>query len=491
MDATWTNAYTPTMDDGPEISEVVLSFVPASEAIDELAAAANFWWKIDAHKRIHFRDRKTYEAPWPLTPSDIREETLRMESSNPEYRNVQFIRGFRARTDEQEDRFRGNGEIQSFPLAYAVAKPPTVEVSIGGGAATQQTIGIRGIDEDRDWYYRLGEKDITQERTEDALTADDRLIVTYIGEYPSVTMQEDTDKIADRFGMEGFGTGRVETAATVADLESVDAAQTYARQKIEKWGEINTVVEYETFREGLEAGMIQMVTIPQYGIDGEEFLIEKVAITERNGMPRFSVRAIRGPVHGSWTKYFQRYFARRPMRAIRIGAGAEDILVLPISISKDWTEEERPNIFTLKTPTPPEMSWGDNFGTAETWNDYGTDRWVEADETEYLLPAALEPHIYPQFALDQRIRFCSLMHADVEVYRKKLTQAIGMHTDEIETVTYIDATEFTGPVDEIAWIGGLRATPAEGTGVEIDRQEYAATKTEIEAWQIERTDRRW
>src|SRR5690606_35609516 len=82
-----------TIHDGPDISEFIANYRPATEVINRLAEVAGFVWFIDEEKRLHFVERGRFEAPFTLTQDDMRQRSPQVEHSAPEYRNRQYMMG--------------------------------------------------------------------------------------------------------------------------------------------------------------------------------------------------------------------------------------------------------------------------------------------------------------------------------------------------------------------------------------------------------------
>ena len=154
---------TESIQDGPTIVEAVFNYVPVSRALESLAEKAGSWWMIDETKTLHFVERATYAAPWAATASDMIRGSIRLEHSSPLYRNRQYIRGGRDLTDPQTETKVGDGESRSFIVAYPIAKVPSVEVSLNGGPWVEQTVGIRGLEEGKDWYWNKGDNTVSQD----------------------------------------------------------------------------------------------------------------------------------------------------------------------------------------------------------------------------------------------------------------------------------------------------------------------------------------
>lgn len=75
-----------------------------------------------------------------------------------------------------------------------------------------------------------------------------------------------------------------------------------------------------------------------------------------------------------------------------------------------------------------------------------------------------------------------------EVFRKAVTKQEALGTGQLRTVVYIAPYEANQQIEEIGIFAGPDATEAANSGVMIARVLYSRLKTNLESWQIERTD---
>jgi len=205
------------IQDGPSVAEAVFNYVPLTRALDALAVQAGFAWWIGPDKRLHFVDRATYSAPWPLEPGR-KFGNLRINAGRQGYRNRQYVRAGKDLTDPQTESFKGDGARRTFTTGYPIAQVPTVKVN-----AITKTVGIKGIDTGKDWYWNKGDPVITQDEGATPLTASDTLEVTYRGWYDVVVLVTDEAEITLRQALEG-GTGWYEVTDDEPYLSSATAA---------------------------------------------------------------------------------------------------------------------------------------------------------------------------------------------------------------------------------------------------------------------------
>ncbi len=110
---------------GPVVTQQVSSYIPCSQAIDELATLAGFtWWIFDS--RLYFQSYLSTAAPWGLTgadllwiPSPVRDDAA------PLYRNRQWVKGFKDVSALATETQHGDNIAKAFVLGFPVAMQPT------------------------------------------------------------------------------------------------------------------------------------------------------------------------------------------------------------------------------------------------------------------------------------------------------------------------------------------------------------------------------
>jgi hypothetical protein len=289
-----------TVQDGPTVSRAVFPYISVSKALDDLAEQAGFSWWISADKKLNFVSRDTFRAPWNVTDtSPIR--AVKVRTNKDQYRNRQYIRAGRDVTDPQQESFAGDGKRQTFVVGFGIAKVPTVTLN---GVA--QTVGIRGLDQGKQWYWSKSEKEITQEQSGIAITSADTLVVDYRGYFPILVVADSGSAISERKSVEG-GTGIYESIDDQASIDSATAALDIANGKLRKYARLSKELTFETDKAGLKAGQIINVTQSIHNINTAEFLVDKVSISEYkpDGSLRYQVHAVDGEALGGWTNFFK------------------------------------------------------------------------------------------------------------------------------------------------------------------------------------------
>lgn len=474
----WSDMTSPTIDTGATLEKFQANYVPASQVLDSLAEQSNYWWKLDKNKDLYFLPREVNTIDKQISRSDVRGKP-KVKSGNPTYRNVQYIKGGTGITDEQIETEKGDGEKRSFSVGYDLADKPKVEVDRGSGFV-EETVETKTTSSSSQWFWQLNDNTITQNRDETVLTATDRVRITYIGQFPSITVSQDNDAVAAQQSLELDTTGRVE-AIENANITGKDDALQLANAKLAKYAQNSTTLSFQTQYPSFEAGQLATVDNIDSDINGEQLLITKVNLHDENGVLFWDVEAVKGPRHKTWEEFFKE-LVRQSELIIKEGLSGDEVLVIPYEYSKTWTTNDEPNIFRRIFPELG-PTFEERFDTSLTWNDYDTEEWSASGFT--LFPSTTT---FPSFDFDDRVLYVEFERAGTTVFRKKYANRSPVTEDTIKSEFYIGPEEFTGTIDDIVWYSGYYATNEYVTGVEIDRVAFNDSKNELEAYQISRTD---
>lgn len=285
---------------GPVISKAVFNYRTAAECFDELAELTGFSWKIDYARDLRFFARETSLSPFALTDVSNNFFSMRVERTRDQYRNRQFVRAGQDMTSPRTENFRGDDQIRTFVLAFPVAAVPTVTVN---GAA--RTIGIRGVETGRDFYWNRESHEITHDLALAALATTDVLAVTYRGLFPIILAAQNDAEISARVVVEG-GTGFYDAIKDAPDIDTQAFATEKAQGLLRKYGRIPQVVEFETDAPGLAAGHLLSITVSPHGLNSQ-FLVDSVQGWDVGGRNlRHRVKALSGEHLGGWVEFFRR-----------------------------------------------------------------------------------------------------------------------------------------------------------------------------------------
>ena len=121
-----------------------------------------------------------------------------------------------------------------------------------------------------------------------------------------------------------------------AGLDSTTALIEAANAQLEAYGLVGQELRFTTRRAGLESGQLLTITLDAYGVNGE-FLISEVQVRDRSARwLQWTVRAISGPITGSWAKFFREGLATPGQDILENISEAQDLLLLGDGGDEDW-----------------------------------------------------------------------------------------------------------------------------------------------------------
>jgi len=296
-----------TIESGSSISEITYNGQKASEALNELAKRDGFIWYIDSDKKLNYMAQTSYTAPWNVTAEQGSYITLSGSGSVDNYANTIYQRGpVNGISDLRTESQVGDGVRREFKLTYDAHSD--VSVTVNGVAAT---LGIKGVDSGKDFYWNQGDDIIYQDEGGTLLTSGDTLAVTYRGQVSMFVKIEDKEEIAARAAAEstsGIYEALFEDSSAIYLDLNVSAAETHLRQM--PFDRVD--LSYQTDKGGLRAGMLQHITHINRGID-DDFLITSISASEMTDYTdteelslRYTVQCVNGERADDWIEYWRR-----------------------------------------------------------------------------------------------------------------------------------------------------------------------------------------
>ena len=291
-----------TISTGAVIDKITFNYKSVGECLDELAELSGFAWCIDKDKALCFQARDESDAPFDITASNKPYLNIEIQRSRAKYRNTQYVRAGYDLTNSRVETQKGDGAKRAFLLEYEVGSAPTIRVSTGGGFSSK-TVGLLGVDTGDQYYYSIGSNTIVQDTGETVLATSHTLEVTYQGRFPIVVKAQDFDEIDARTAIES-GSGVYESVVDDQSIDQEEDAIAKANGLIDRFTLPERIV-YQTDTAGMEAGMLQTITLTEFDVDGE-YLIEQVAASDRgDGELRYTVIALSGQAIGGWAYFFK------------------------------------------------------------------------------------------------------------------------------------------------------------------------------------------
>jgi hypothetical protein len=312
-----------TIQDGPTISKAVFNYEDGNTSLNYIADLIGYYWEIDKDKKLNFFDKSTYIAPFNITYSSNNYKDLKSEEDSSQYRNRQYTRGGTALSTTQTRTFKGDRETQTWAVDLPIAEVPTISVN-----STFKTVGIRGVETGKDFYWQKNDKSISQDSTGTKLTDTDVLTIEFKGYYPVIVVADNASEIESRKSIEG-GSGIYENVTEEKNLDNQDAALQYTDGLLEKYGFIPKVVNFNTTEDGLKAGQLINIEHTKQNISGS-FLIEKVTSRADGSLMLYSIKCLDGNNIGGWENFFKRLVKKQEKLTIR-----ENEIVLKLLTFKD------------------------------------------------------------------------------------------------------------------------------------------------------------
>lgn len=463
---------------GATIRELTFNYVTASAALQELAERNGYWWAIQPDRTLDFLppgtdpvDPRNWDSTlisfdsvtvrWDdtLGQQRIRDvalaDSISIRRANDSYRNTQWIRGGRARTDLQTETQVGDGTRQTFTVGYPIAEQPIIEVDTGSGFVAQD-VGVAGFDSGKDWYFSFNSLAVVQDPLGTPLSATDRIRVTYTGLFDVLARVDDVTQIATTRAFEG-GSGIVEVVEDNKRITTRDGALELGAELLAYYANSAFTIRYATSVIQFQVGQTVRITYPEGNIPTATTLLAECEYFSLGGELRQVLTFVSGPVEGTWEDYFRKLTTRLDKAAERAG-GEIQVVTTVQNFSKTWTPTELPNIFLETLP--------------------GSGLFPDSD-------------VVPSFVPEQRVRFLAWFDGPDEVARKPITLQTGANTNEIVTTTLLGVNDAVGTFTDLGWFGGATASDIVGTGVLVDKQAFAFTKTNIEQILVVKTDTKW
>lgn len=303
------------ISDGFTLSRVLANYKPVGETLNYLRDVTALTWNIDYKKQMRFHDLDAMPAPIALDDDGDTFTTVRVKKHRDQYRNVEYLRGGLYRSDSRTETFSGDDETQTFLTAYPLDAVPTITLNTGGGP-TAQTVGIKGVDTGKDWYWNRGEDTIVQEDGDTPISNTDVLSVTYYGLSPLLANSRLEDEILARAALDGT-SGIVEHMTEDASIDDQDMAVERATGLLRRYGQSATQIEFETNSSvsaacvTLAAGQVIPVSLTAHSLS-DQFYIESVNKTYRSEDDVMVVTgtAVQAEGIGSWVEFFRKLYER-------------------------------------------------------------------------------------------------------------------------------------------------------------------------------------
>jgi hypothetical protein len=285
------------VEDGPLIEFLLVDYWRASDVFRKVQELTGMITWIDARRVCHFHQRTHMVAPLEVSIASRKVANLRVTRSRERYRNIQIIRGGHDLTDLLTERFVGDGVQRTWNVAFPIGAVPTVTVN-----DVEQTVGIRGVENGKDWFWSKDETAISQDDGAPPLEAGDELAVTYRGLFKVIVVVQDDAEVAARQALQG-GSGRYERVADEPNIDSAAVVAETAIAYLQRDGRVPNILMFDTLDE-VRAGVLVPVHLPEHGMV-DQFLVTAVSARYLAGDQfLYTITVTDGGHLGAWVQYF-------------------------------------------------------------------------------------------------------------------------------------------------------------------------------------------
>lgn len=305
-----------------QLHPVTLPFAAYHSAeMDNLIQVSGDWyWYIDRYKKMHFALRMARQGAFPIQSVEdpakaagylLYVPQVTIQSSADVYRNQQVVTNVTGLVNPPPEIKTADGSTTSWTLGYPVYSAPTI--TINGNPAT---VGIQGIDNNKQFYWQPTSSSISYDSTLPVLPAGTILSITYVGQ-STVNVIINNSVAQSAQGALELNSGiiaEIESADTystsVTSLNGMTTAQatTFANGLLARYGNNGTIeLIGTTLYPGLVPGTVIPLFIPEImEIWNAQVPIVKLTTTafnSENGIRYYySVDASSGPNLTQWQR---------------------------------------------------------------------------------------------------------------------------------------------------------------------------------------------
>src|SRR5258708_407651 len=339
-------------------------YCTVAQALDALVKSASsagipYYWMIDQNKQLWFVPYTAIVNGTLIDGTQVNQDSNSppvVTRANPTYRNTQYLLGGVSQTVTQTETRVGDGNTVSWPMSFDISTVPTVSVNTGSGYVVK-TVGIKGVDTGKDWYWQKGSPLISQDSAGTKFRgspSNDLLQVVYVGQYPTVIVSSNAAQITYEAVLDRT-TGIVEQVETDSTITSLANGYAEAGQLLTRYAQQGTLLEFTTLQSGYAPRQLVTVNLPDYNLNNVQMLIESVnASDQRDGLNIwYVVKAVIGPFDVSWQDFFSKVLAQPPQPLpINVGVGQSLTLLTQFTASVAITTSFTATAVSCPLPSP-------------------------------------------------------------------------------------------------------------------------------------------
>jgi hypothetical protein len=348
-------------DPGLSLGVQTFNWITVTEALNQLAKASGWDWRIDFYKVLRFFPSGVgvTTAPFALADNDSKWRNMTVESSRGQYRNRQYVRTSQQLVSNWTDTYSGtepgpygpgfnaqytNGTRRFFVTAHHLTQPPMVFVDgVAQTVVSTDTLNAHLITNPTfDWFWIPDGFGVSQNTAHAALTSLDRLEVVYPSSLPQIVSASNNTEILARAAIEG-NSGIYEAVEEAPDLPDLAAAQQLAASLLARYGDpgIPKDIKFQTDLDGLEVGQVLTINTTRPPVSGN-FLIARLTMREQSKTYlRWDVNCVSGAVKQDWQRFYAEIVRRTKMPAPRnveiatFAIGADGSVTPPFYVTRN------------------------------------------------------------------------------------------------------------------------------------------------------------
>jgi hypothetical protein len=282
-------------------------------------ASGDYYWYIDKWRQLHFGPRLARPGAFPVQSIVdsanasgylLYQPTVNVLSSADLFRNQQIVTDVTALVTPPSEIKVADGSTTSWTMGYPLYSAPTILINGQTGA----TVGVQGIDNNRQFYWQPGSPSISYDSSLPKLPDGTILSFTYVGQSTANTILNNTSSQTTQATSESnSGIVAQITSATSANIKGMttDQATTFGNGLLARFGSNNTI---ELIGSTLYPGLAPGTVIPVFLIEmmstwNVQLPVVKVTTTGQQGangiIYSYAIDATNGPNVSNWARLWK------------------------------------------------------------------------------------------------------------------------------------------------------------------------------------------
>lgn len=338
-----------TISAGTEINRVPFNYMYGHSCLNHLQGFGNYIWNINKDKQLDFNTIGYSISSTTITDASLSTviNSFVRDRDLTNYRNRQYIKGEDRLSILQTNKSvtpTPDSKNREFFSKYKIGLEPKIEVKIGAGNWTVQTVGVKGLqdNESNQWWWSYGSTQITHDDDEPVLTSSDSIRITYYGLIPLRIIAQDSTEIASRGYYDSYDYNK-----NISD--TIDAFK-YGQNLLEKYANTADNIQFTTYTKLFEIGEQIPVNMSVLRTINENFLCTECTWSPMGiNAIQYSYTAIDSPNVGGWEEYFEKLL---PPTRITVDT---DEIVIYTKLQQETINLDGEYNITMMTPLKPDV----------------------------------------------------------------------------------------------------------------------------------------